>query len=95
MRILPGHVPPAARLSCTPRRDLLLALLLALAALAGGCERFKRDLQPGIYRATLTVPGGELPFGLDVAQEEKGLVLYLVNGEERVRRYRHRYGSWL
>jgi hypothetical protein len=42
-------------------------------------------LQPGIYRATLTVPGGELPFGLDVAREEKGLVLYLVNGEERVR----------
>ena len=33
----------------------------------------------------LELPGGELPFGLDVAREESGIVLYLVNGEERVR----------
>ena len=85
MRVPPGHVRPAAGSSCTGRHYFLLALLLALGALATGCGRFDRELQPGIYRATLTVPGGELPFGLDVAREEKGLVLYLVNGEERVR----------
>jgi hypothetical protein len=29
-------------------------------------------------------PGGDLPFGLEVAREEKGFALYLVNGEERI-----------
>ena len=62
-----------------------LALLLVAAALAGGCGSRSRELQPGSYRAVLELPGGELPFGLDVAREEAGTVLYLVNGEERVR----------
>ena len=61
-----------------------LAMLLA-AAMVAGCGSRNRELQPGIYRAVLEVPGGELPFELDVAKEESGVVLYLVNGEERVR----------
>ena len=63
--------------------SVVLVSLAALLAL-GACTKPSRDLQPGSYRATLEVPGGELPFGLDVAKEEKGFVLYLVNGEERV-----------
>lgn len=66
----------------------LLAWMLAAVALSG-CGRKgppSRDLQPGIYRATVELPGGRsVPFGLDVAREESGLVLYLVNGPERVR----------
>ena len=62
-----------------------LTVLLVAAALASGCGSRSRELQPGSYRAVLELPGGELPFGLDVAQEESGVVLYLVNGEERVR----------
>jgi len=62
-----------------------LTVLLVAAALASGCSSRSRELQPGSYRAVLELPGGELPFGLDVAQEEGGVVLYLVNGEERVR----------
>lgn len=62
-----------------------LALLLVAAAMASGCGSRSRELQPGSYRAVLELPGGELPFGLDVAREEAGMVLYLVNGEERVR----------
>lgn len=65
-----------------------VAALLALAALAlamSACGSRSRELQPGSYRAVLDLPGGELPFGLDVASEESGLVLYLVNGRERVR----------
>src|SRR5512134_1138951 len=58
--------------------------MLALVSLAAGCD-WRRELQPGSYRAVLEVPGGELPFELDVAREESGFVLYLVNGEERVR----------
>ena len=58
---------------------------LALAALLVGCGSRSRELQPGSYRAVLELPGGELPFGLDVAQEEAGFVLTVINGEERVR----------
>ncbi len=68
-----------------------LRLIAALVVLAGlivavsGCGSRSRELEPGSYRAVLESPGGELPFGLDVAREESGLVLYLVNGKERVR----------
>ncbi len=62
-----------------------LPLLVLAAALMSGCGSRSRELQPGSYRAVLELPGGELPFGLDVASEEAGTVLYLVNGEERVR----------
>jgi hypothetical protein len=62
----------------------LAALLVAVVGVAG-CESRSRDLQPGSYRAVLELPGGELPFGLDIAREESGFVLTLVNGEERVR----------
>jgi hypothetical protein len=68
-------------------RSAYLAVVLASVAAflaLGACTKPSRDLQPGSYRATLEVSGGELPFGLDVAKEEQGLVLYLVNGEERV-----------
>lgn len=64
-------------------RSLFTAL--ALAALVAGCGARSRELQPGSYRAVLELPGGELPFGLDVAQEESGFVLTVINGEERVR----------
>jgi thiol-disulfide isomerase/thioredoxin len=67
------------------RLAALLSALLIVVASAGGCGSRSRELQPGSYRAVLELPGGELPFGLDVAQEESGPVLYLVNGEERVR----------
>ncbi len=59
--------------------------LLALAVLTTACGSRSRELEPGTYRAVLELPGGELPFRLDVAKEEQGVVLYLVNGEERVR----------
>lgn len=77
-----------------PQRSqrLAAAALLACAApigvflLAGCTPPVERDLQPGSYRATVELPGDKIvPFGLDVAREERGLVLYLVNGEERLR----------
>ncbi|HET7202433.1 MAG TPA: TlpA disulfide reductase family protein [Steroidobacteraceae bacterium] len=70
-----------------PAARVAFGVLLAGALTLGGCTKPPgRDLQPGSYRAVLGVPGGkELPFGLDVAREETGPVLYLINGEERVR----------
>lgn len=79
MRIVTQYTRAAA-----PKLSALLLLLTAVAVLSG-CDRFSRELQPGSYRATLTLPGGEVPFGLDIAREEHGFVLYLINGEERVR----------
>ena len=61
------------------------AALLLAAALTTSCGSRSRELEPDTYRAVIELPGGDLPFGLDVAKEESGLVLYLVNGEERVR----------
>jgi hypothetical protein len=62
-----------------------LAVLATVATLVTACGSFSRDLEPGTYRAVIELAGGELPFGLDVAKEENGVVLYLVNGEDRVR----------
>jgi peroxiredoxin len=39
----------------------------------------------GLYRAVLTLPGGELPFGLDLEPKGASTVGYLANGKERVR----------
>jgi hypothetical protein len=39
----------------------------------------------GTYRATLKLPGGELPLGLEIVRENDQYVAYLVNGAERVR----------
>ena len=72
-------VPRSARPLAT------LAVLLAVAGLAGGCESRSRELQPGSYRAVIKLPGGELPFGLDVAKQGDRNVLFLVNGEERLK----------
>ena len=72
-------------------RASALRPIAALVVFAGfgfaiqGCGSRSHELEPGSYRAVLESPGGELPFGLDVAREESGTVLYLVNGKERVR----------
>lgn len=67
------------------RLAVSLSALLVVVAATSGCSGRSGELQPGSYRAVLESPGGELPFGLDVAQEEQGFVLYLVNGEDRAR----------
>jgi thiol-disulfide isomerase/thioredoxin len=70
------------------------ALLLAVLALCA-CHRAAspRDTAPagapgvpmGIYRAVLTLPGGELPVGLELENQGTAIVGYLVNGPERVK----------
>jgi hypothetical protein len=66
-------------------RLLLTSIVLASLALTSGCGPKSRDLQPGLYRAVVELPGGEVPFGLEVVREKSGAMLYLVNGRERVR----------
>lgn len=50
-----------------------------------GCGRQVDEPTPGSYRATLALPGGEAPFGLEIAKEKDRFVLYLVNDTERTR----------
>lgn len=59
---------------------------LCCVVLAGCSKPGRHELQPGSYRATVQLPGGKaVPFGLDIAREESGTVLYLLNGSTRVR----------
>lgn len=73
------NCPTFARLAAS------LMLLLVVPVLLPGCGARSKELQPGSWRAVLELPGGELPFELDVSSEETGFVLTLINGEERVR----------
>ena len=38
----------------------------------------------GVYRAVLKLPGGDLPFGLELAQKDSQTIGYLINGQERL-----------
>ncbi len=69
-------------------RTLLRRLLLAL--LCGGaltaCHKSPTQAEwTGTYRAALQLPGGELPFGLEISRENEATVAWLVNGSERVK----------
>jgi thiol-disulfide isomerase/thioredoxin len=52
----------------------------APAAAAAG----NNDVKLGTYRVVLQTPGGELPFGLELARKDAALVGYLINGQERL-----------
>jgi thiol-disulfide isomerase/thioredoxin len=60
-------------------------MLLTSAVTLTGCGRPVDEPQTGAYRATLKLPGGAAPFGLEVAKENNRFVLYLVNAAERTR----------
>ncbi len=67
-------------------------VVLAMGLAACGPQA-PAPLSPGVFRATLETPGGELPFGLEIGEEKtQGAdgehthpVLFLTNGPERVR----------
>jgi thiol-disulfide isomerase/thioredoxin len=57
----------------------LLATALALTA----CSSRVEAPTTGAYRAVLSLPGGDAPFGLEIEQAAGSYVLYLLNGAER------------
>lgn len=63
----------------------MLASIAAVALTACGAQKDEPTGLQGSWRAVLTVPGGDLPFGLDIAREAGRDVAWLVNGPERVR----------
>jgi len=73
------------------------AALVAAALVLGACQRetpavgttappppAAAGVQMGTYRAVLSVPGGELPFGLALEKQGAAVVGYLINGPERL-----------
>jgi thiol-disulfide isomerase/thioredoxin len=69
---------------------LIAARVLLLVTLAlVGCARGPQSLPAGTWRVVLQLPGGELPFSLEVAPAERGAQahppVYLLNGPDRIR----------
>lgn len=58
-------------------------ITIALLTLTACAER-EPEIPMGVWRATAALPGGELPFGLELAERDGGHVAYLINGSERV-----------
>src|SRR5271165_6691416 len=62
-----------------------LAASIFIAALGlAACHRDAPTVKMGTYRVVLQVPGGELPFVLELARQGSATVGFLVNGRERV-----------
>lgn len=74
------------------RASFRFALLLIAIAIAA-CNHRVDAPQLGVYRAVLRLPGGDTPFGFEVAQQQQHHVLYLKNGTDRQRRRRRHLGG--
>lgn len=69
------------------RTALAIAALVALAACArqpAEAPPALESIMPGQYRATLQIPGGELPFGFELVRLGDRNLMYLQNGAERL-----------
>ena len=64
----------------------LLFALLIFACQSQTASTEKPPLKPGIWRAVLQSPGGELPFGIEIlAQADRAAyTVFVLNGEERL-----------
>ena len=62
----------------------MLGFIAAMLIVLSGCQRTPPSFN-GTWRITLKHPGGELPFNLDVAEENGKPVAYLLNPPERLR----------
>ena len=68
-----------------PRCGSILSCAIALAACGDSGSAARDTVKAGTYRVVLQLPGGELPFGLDLEREGSGWVGYLINGPERAK----------
>jgi hypothetical protein len=66
----------------------LLSCALALAACGGASAPGSAgpdSIKTGTYRVVLQLPGGELPFGLDLERSGPDWTAFLINGPERLK----------
>jgi peroxiredoxin len=78
-------------INTTLPHSLIRAAVFAGALVLGACQRGAEhaadaaaSVKMGTYRAQLKLPGGDLPFGLELARQGDSTIGYLVNGKERL-----------
>jgi peroxiredoxin len=76
--------PIALRLPLSLVGFLLLAGCHRGAAQGSAAAPTGDAVKMGIYRLVLQTPGGDLPFGLELAQKDSQTVGFLINGQERL-----------
>jgi len=64
------------------KRIFLVTFLISLLFTA--CEEQPSTIEPGIWRAVLALPGGELPFSIDIREDGESYKATFINGEERI-----------
>jgi len=64
---------------------LLFAAMLAACAPKGPDGAPLEGVNPGTYRVVLQMPGGDLPFGLELTRAGLVWMAYVVNGPERLK----------
>jgi thiol-disulfide isomerase/thioredoxin len=67
-----------------PKLCSYFSVALLMSVMLVGCSRVDEPTV-GQYRAVLELPGGEAPFGLEIAREGNSFALILANGNERTR----------
>jgi peroxiredoxin len=65
------------------KRYALLALLCVCTTLVAAAEHARAAVSMGRWRMVLTVPGGDLPFFVDLEEVDGAPAAWLVNGPER------------
>jgi thiol-disulfide isomerase/thioredoxin len=77
-----------ARIAAFSRNAAIFACAIALTAYgrsgAPG-NAAPESIKAGTYRVVLQLPGGELPFGLDLERVSSGWIAFLLNGPERLK----------
>jgi thiol-disulfide isomerase/thioredoxin len=74
---------PALRGSLSRKRERALYAIVCVFALLACRPAEQRKPIEGTWRAVLSSPGGELPFGLRITRSNGGLGAVIVNGEEQ------------
>ena len=73
------------RMPCFAFKSAAVLVLSACGHSGAPADAGREGIQAGTYRVALQLPGGELPFGLDLEREGQGWVGYLINGPERAK----------
>ncbi|HEX2574195.1 MAG TPA: TlpA disulfide reductase family protein [Polyangia bacterium] len=76
------------KLDRRPSRSPVFFLIGSLCALLAGASesaaRGRTPLSPGLWRAWLESPGGELPFGVELQEDKGGWRAFILNPPERL-----------
>jgi peroxiredoxin len=67
------------------RKAAAFAAIIVACLLTAACGQAPEEKFMGTWRVAMVVPGGDLPFGLEIGREHGNNVAWLLNGPERAR----------